>query len=75
LVLVVLVVVGLVDLIRARHTMETWQVVVWAAMIVVVPVIGLVAYLFWRLFRSQAMQEEMDFEEEQPGMGQQLDSA
>jgi hypothetical protein len=68
LVLFVLAVVGLVDLIRTRHTMETWQVVVWAALIVLAPVIGLVAYLFWRLFRSEAMQDAIDFQEEQPGM-------
>ena len=69
-VLFVLAVVGLVDLIRTRHTMETWQVVVWAALIVLAPVIGLVAYLFWRIFRSEAMQDAIDFQEEQPGMGQ-----
>ena len=69
LVLFVLAVIGLVDLIRNRHTMEVWQVVVWAALIVLAPVIGLVAYLFWRIFRSEAMQDAMDFQEEQPGMG------
>ena len=68
-VLFVLAVVGLVDLIRTRHTMETWQVVVWAVLIVLAPVIGLVAYLFWRIFRSEAMQDAVDFQEEQPGMG------
>ena len=69
MVLFVLAVVGLVDLIRTRHTMETWQVVVWAVLIVLAPVIGLVAYLFWRLFRSEAMQDAIDFQEQQPEMG------
>jgi hypothetical protein len=58
--LFVLAVVGLVDLIRTRHTMETWQVVVWAVTIVLAPIIGLVAYLFWRLFRTDAVQDFID---------------
>ena len=56
IVLVMLAVVGLVDLIRNRDKMETWQVVTWAVVIVLVPIIGLVSYLFWRIFRSEAMQ-------------------
>jgi hypothetical protein len=36
--------------------METWQVVVWAVLIVLIPIGGLVSYLFWRIFRSEAMQ-------------------
>ena len=55
-VLLILAAVGLVDLIRNRHKMETWQVVVWAVLIVLIPIGGLVAYLFWRIFRSEAMQ-------------------
>ena len=64
LLLFVLAVVGLVDLSRARHTMETWQVVVRAVTIVLVPVIGLVVFLFWRLSRSEAMQDAIDFHEQ-----------
>jgi hypothetical protein len=45
--------------------MEVWQVIVWAALIVLAPVIGLVAYLFWRIFRSEAMQDAVDFRNEQ----------
>ena len=56
IVLVILAVVGLVDLVRNRDKMETWQVVVWAVLIVLVPIVGLVSYLFWRIFRSEAMQ-------------------
>ena len=64
LLLFILMVVGLVDLIRARHTMETWQVVVWAATIVLLPVVGLVVFLFWRLSRSEAMEDAIDFHEQ-----------
>ena len=69
LVLLLLVVAGLFDLMRNRHKMETTQVVVWAVLIVLIPVIGLVAYLFWRLFRSEAMQDAIDFNEEQSQTG------
>jgi hypothetical protein len=69
LLLIVLAVVGLVELIRTGDTMETWQVVVWAVLIVLAPVIGLVVFLFWRLSRSEAMQDAIDFHEQQPGMG------
>lgn len=64
LLLFILMVLGLVDLIRARHTMETWQVVVWAATIVLLPVVGLVVFLFWRLSRTEAMQDAIDFQEQ-----------
>ena len=37
LILLVLLALGLIDLIRNRHKMETWQVVVWAVVLVVVP--------------------------------------
>jgi hypothetical protein len=67
--LFVLAVVGLFDLFRTRHTMETWQVVVWAVTIVLVPVIGLVVFLFWRLSRSETMQDAIDFHEQSPGTG------
>ena len=67
LILLIVAVVGLVDLIRNRHKMETWQVVVWAALIVLLPVVGLVAYLFWRIFRSEAMLDAITFNEEQSG--------
>jgi hypothetical protein len=64
LLLIVLAVVGLVELIRTGDTMETWQVVVWAVLIVLVPVIGLVVFLFWRLSRSEAMQDAIDFHDQ-----------
>ncbi len=61
LVLLILVILGLVDVARYREKMETWQTVVWVILIVFVPVIGLVAYLFWRLARSDAMQDSIDY--------------
>jgi hypothetical protein len=64
LLLIVLAVVGLVELIRTGDTMETWQVVVWAVLIVLAPVIALVVFLFWRLFRSEAMQDAIDLHEQ-----------
>lgn len=62
--LLVLVAIGLVDLIRNRHKMETHQVVLWAIVIVLMPVIGPVSYLAWRLARSDSMQESIDFQSE-----------
>ncbi|MEA2023879.1 MAG: PLD nuclease N-terminal domain-containing protein [Actinomycetota bacterium] len=57
--LIALWVVGLVDLFRQRQKMETWQLVVWAALIILVPLIGLVTYLFWRISRSEAMDDAL----------------
>lgn len=59
LILVILVIIGLVDLFRSRATMEPWQVVVWALLIVFVPFVGLITYLFWRIFRSEAMRDAL----------------
>ena len=69
LLVLVLVVIGLVDLARNRHEMETSQVVIWAIVVVLLPVVGLVGYLLWRLARSDAMQESMDFQDEHSGKG------
>ncbi len=69
LLLLVLIVIGLVDLARNRHKMETPQLVIWAIVIILLPVIGLVAYLFWRIARSDAMVESMDFQEQHSGKG------
>jgi heme/copper-type cytochrome/quinol oxidase subunit 2 len=62
LVLLVLIALGLIDLIRNRHRMETWQVVVWAVVLVVVPVVGLISYVLWRIARSDDMQDSIDFQ-------------
>ena len=63
LLLLVLLVVGLVDLYRHRHTMETWQVVVWALALILVPVAGLIIYFVWRLSRSETLQDAWDYQE------------
>lgn len=67
--LIAIWVVGLVDLFRQRHKMETWQLVVWAALIILLPLIGLVAYLFWRISRSEAMDDAMSVERDEGGPG------
>ena len=56
---VVLAIIGLIDLWRNRESMHTWQVVSWAILIIVIPLVGLIAYLFWRITRSEAMQDAL----------------
>ena len=58
-IVVILAILGLVDLFRNRHTMETWQGVLWAALIILIPLVGLIAYLFWRISRSEAMEDAL----------------
>lgn len=70
LIVAIVVIIGLVDLFRNRHTMETWQVVLWAALIVLIPLIGLIAYLFWRISRSEAMQDAMSVPRDQTPPGE-----
>lgn len=65
IIIVILVAIGLVDLVRHRHTMEGWQVVLWAIVIVLIPLIGLIAYLFWRIARSEAMQDALSVPRDQ----------
>jgi hypothetical protein len=65
----VLLVIGLVDLTRNRHNMETRQVAVWAAVLVLLPVVGLVSYLLWRLARNESMQDAIDFQDEHSAKG------
>lgn len=64
LLLLVFLVIGLVDLYRHRHAMETWQVAVWALALILVPVAGLIVYLVWRLSRSETMQDAWDYQED-----------
>lgn len=70
LLLLVLMAIGLVDVARSRDTMETPQLVIWAIVIILLPVIGLVSYLLWRIARSDAMVESMDFQDEHSSKGQ-----
>jgi heme/copper-type cytochrome/quinol oxidase subunit 2 len=54
------------DLIRNRDTMDTAKFVVWLIVLVVLPVVGLVVYLLWRLARSDAMLDAMEYQGEHP---------
>jgi len=67
LLLLLFLIAGLFDLYRNRHTMETWQVVVWALVLILVPVAGLIVYLFWRISRSEMLQDTRDYEGEGSG--------
>jgi hypothetical protein len=55
LLLLVFLIAGLVDLFRSRHTMEKWQVVVRTIALILVPIAGLIIYLFWLIERSETM--------------------
>ncbi len=46
---VVLVVLGLINLARNRHEMQTRLVVKWATLLVFLPVVGMIGYWFFRL--------------------------
>jgi hypothetical protein len=48
----VLVVVCLIHLARRRHSMETRLVVKWALLLVFLPVIGLIGYIFFVLEKA-----------------------
>lgn len=66
LVVVVLEIITLVNLVRYRRHLETWQVVLWAVFIVGVPLIGMTAYLMWRISRSDALADSIEYEDELP---------
>jgi len=59
-ILVVLIIIGLVHLFRHSERMTTGQKWMWAALIVLLPFIGLIGYLFWQLEHSDAMAPAMD---------------
>lgn len=72
LIMVALIAVGLLDLFKIRDSIHTPQLVLWAVVIVLLPAVGLTAYLFWRISRAEALQDAMSFhdqniEGEQPG--------
>ena len=58
LLLLVLLILGLWDLTRNRHAMGTRTVAIWALVLIVLPVLGLVWYLFWRISRAEMLQGE-----------------
>jgi hypothetical protein len=63
LVLIVFEIIALIDLVKYRHSMETWQLFAWGAFILIVPLIGLFSYLLWRIAHSDAMEESMEFQD------------
>lgn len=67
LLLLIFVIAGLVDLFRHRSTMKTWQTAVWAFALILIPVAGLILYLFWRLARSETMQDARSYQTERFG--------
>ena len=46
---IVLLVLSLINLARNRHEMESRLVVKWATLLVLVPIIGMIGYWFFRL--------------------------
>jgi hypothetical protein len=66
LILVVVTVAGLFDVFRYRDHIGTSQLVAWMIFIVVVPIVGLLSYVLWRISRSDTMDESIDFQEEHP---------
>ena len=63
LVVIVFEIIALVDLVKHRHTMKTWEVVAWAVFILIVPLVGLFSYLLWRISRGDALAESMEFQD------------
>lgn len=58
LLLLVLLILGLWGLTRNRYTMGTRTGVIWALVLILLPVLGLVWYLFWRISRAEMLQRE-----------------
>ena len=59
LLLLVGTVAGLWDLYRYRNRVKTSLLVGWTVFILVVPVVGLISYVLWRISRSETMEESM----------------
>ena len=72
LILLVFVILGLVDLFRNRSTMSTGALVAWTLFIVFVPIVGLLTYLFWRISRSDAMQDSIAYSDRKGGTSRPL---
>jgi heme/copper-type cytochrome/quinol oxidase subunit 2 len=56
--LILLLALGLWDLARNRHKWATRTVVIWALVLIFLPILGLVWYLFWRISRAEILQQE-----------------
>lgn len=57
--LVALIIFGLWHLSRHSEKMSSGQKVGWAALIILLPFIGLIGYLFWQLEHSEMMSDAM----------------
>ena len=66
LLLLIATVAGLLDVYRYRDRMKTSQLVGWTIFILVVPVVGLISYVIWRISRSDTMEESMEYQDEHP---------
>ncbi len=64
LLLLIATVAGLLDVYRHRDRMKTSQLVGWTIFILVVPVVGLISYVMWRISRSETMEESMEYQDE-----------
>lgn len=59
-------IIGLVDIFRNRKMLGTGMLVVWVLVIVVIPVIGVISWLLYRISKSEAMIEAMDMGNARP---------
>ena len=66
LLLVIITVAALVSVFGYRDHMKTSQLVTWTIFILVVPVVGVLSYVLWRISRSGSMEESMEFQHEYP---------
>jgi hypothetical protein len=46
--------------------MKRSQVVGWTIFMVVVPVVGILSYAFWRIAHSETMEESIAYQDEHP---------
>jgi hypothetical protein len=46
--------------------MKASQLVAWSIFIVILPFVGVISYFFWRISRSETMQESMAYQGEHP---------
>ena len=53
-------IIGLIDIFRYRHRLGTGMLVVWLLVIFVIPVIGVISWLLYRISKSEAMIEALE---------------
>ena len=46
--------------------MKTSQLVAWSIFIVILPFVGVISYFFWRISRSETMEESMAYQDDHP---------